>query len=43
MTNLGISYLKKNNPAKAQFYFREALKINPNNSLARSYLQNLGG
>ena len=42
MTNLGISYLKKNNPAQAQLYFREALKINPNNSLARSHLQNLG-
>ncbi len=43
LTNLGISYLKKNNSAQAQFYFREALKVNPNNSLARSYLQNLGG
>ncbi len=43
LTNLGITYLKKNDPTKAQFYFREALKINPNNSLARSYLQNLGG
>jgi serine/threonine-protein kinase len=43
LTNLGISYLKKNNPAQAQLYFREALKINPNNNLARSYLQNLGG
>ncbi|MBI5584403.1 MAG: tetratricopeptide repeat protein, partial [Deltaproteobacteria bacterium] len=43
LTNLGISYLKKNNPAQAQIYFREALKINPKNSLARSYLQNLGG
>jgi serine/threonine-protein kinase len=43
LTNLGISYLKKNNPAQAQSYFREALKINPKNSLARSYLQNLGG
>jgi Tfp pilus assembly protein PilF len=43
LTNLGICYLKKNNPAKAQLNFREALRINPNNSLARSYLQNLGG
>jgi eukaryotic-like serine/threonine-protein kinase len=43
LTNLGISYLRKNNPAQAQIYFREALKINPNNSLARSHLQNLGG
>jgi Tfp pilus assembly protein PilF len=43
LTNLGISYLKKNNPGQAQLYFREALKINPNNSLARSYLKNLGG
>ena len=43
LTNLGICYLKKNSPAQAQLYFREALKINPNNSLARSYLQNLGG
>jgi serine/threonine-protein kinase len=43
LTNLGISYLKKNIPAQAQIYFREALKINPQNSLARSYLKNLGG
>ena len=43
LTNLGISFLKKNNPTQAQIYFREALKINPNNGLARSYLQNLGG
>jgi serine/threonine-protein kinase len=43
LTNLGISFLKKNNPVQAQTYFREALKINPQNSLARSYLKNLGG
>ena len=43
LTNLGIGYLKKNNTGQAQIYFREALKINPNNTLAQSYLKSLGG
>lgn len=43
LTNLGIGYLKKNNTGQAQYYFKEALKINPNNTLAQSYLKSLGG
>jgi eukaryotic-like serine/threonine-protein kinase len=39
LTNLGIAFLKKNNPGQAQTYFKQAIGLNPNNSLARSYLQ----
>ena len=39
LTNLGILQLKKNNPNQAQTFFKQALGLNPNNSLARSYLQ----
>ncbi|MBI5586546.1 MAG: protein kinase, partial [Deltaproteobacteria bacterium] len=39
LTNLGIAYLKKNNPAQAQLFFKQAIGLNPNNSLARNYLQ----
>ena len=38
LTNLGIAYLRKNNPSQAQTLFRQALDLNPNNNVARSYL-----
>jgi CheY-like chemotaxis protein len=39
LTNLGICYLKKNNPAQAQFFFKQALDLNPENETARCYLK----
>lgn len=41
LTNLGISYLKKNNLQHAQFLFRQAMELNPKNTIARNYLKNL--
>ncbi len=38
LANLGIAYLKKNNVSQAQSLFRQALEINPNNSVARAQL-----
>ena len=38
LTNLGIAYLRKNNPTQAEMLFRQAVDLNPNNSVARSYL-----
>jgi eukaryotic-like serine/threonine-protein kinase len=43
LTNLGICHLKKNNPTQAQLLFRQALEMNPNNEVARSYLKSMGG
>ena len=40
-TNLGITYLKKNNVPQAQHLLKQALDLNPNNAIARSYLKNL--
>ncbi|MEW6187611.1 MAG: tetratricopeptide repeat protein, partial [Thermodesulfobacteriota bacterium] len=42
LTNLGFCYQKKNDLPKAQFYFREALKINPDNMIAQKYLKASG-
>lgn len=41
LTNLGMCYLKKNNPEQAQTLFRQALALNPNNSVAKSYVAGL--
>jgi eukaryotic-like serine/threonine-protein kinase len=38
LAHLGIAYLRKNNPTQAQMLFRQALDLNPNNSVARSYI-----
>ena len=43
LTNLGISYYKKNNISKAQSVFKDAIKLNPNNESAKMYLKSLGG
>jgi eukaryotic-like serine/threonine-protein kinase len=40
LTSLGIAYLRKNNPAQAQILLRQALDLNPNNNVARSYMAN---
>lgn len=42
LTNLGIAYLRKNNITQAQSLFRQALEINPNNTLARTQLASAG-
>ena len=39
LTNLGITYLKKNDPAQAQSFLTQALDLNPKNDLARNYLK----
>lgn len=41
LTNLGISYLRKNAPAQARTLFLEALDWNPKNEIARNYLNQL--
>jgi serine/threonine-protein kinase len=48
LTNLGISYLKKNMPDRAEALFKQALNINPANQVAKGYLatvslSNVGG
>jgi serine/threonine-protein kinase len=43
LTNLGVCHLKKNNVPQAQLLFKQALDLNPNNELARSYLKSTGG
>jgi hypothetical protein len=43
LTNLGFCYLKKNNYKQAQILFREALKLNPQNTIAQNYLNSIGG
>ncbi|MCE5336778.1 MAG: tetratricopeptide repeat protein [Desulfobacteraceae bacterium] len=42
LTNLGVTYLRKNNPSQAQGLFRQALDLNPGNSVARNYLASSG-
>jgi len=39
LTNLGVTYLKKNDPAQAKDFLQQALELNPNNDLARNYLK----
>lgn len=41
LTNLGISYLKKNNPGQAKSLFQQAMELNAKNNIARNYLKNL--
>jgi serine/threonine protein kinase/cytochrome c-type biogenesis protein CcmH/NrfG len=43
LTNLGICHLKKNNVSQARLLFQQALDLNPNNDLARTYLKSTGG
>ncbi len=38
LANLGIAYLKKNRPDRAQDLFTQALEINPANQVAKGYL-----
>jgi serine/threonine-protein kinase len=38
LTNMGFCYQKKNDLIKAESYFREAVKLNPNNMIAQKYL-----
>ncbi|MEN6486753.1 MAG: tetratricopeptide repeat protein [Syntrophobacteraceae bacterium] len=38
LTNLGVVYLKKEDPAQAQVFFKQALEQNPNNTAAKNYL-----
>ncbi len=40
LANLGVAYLAKKNVSQAQSLFRQALEINPNNSVARAQLAN---
>jgi serine/threonine-protein kinase len=42
ITNLGIIEMKKKNTTRARQLFKEALDLNPNNSIAKNYLTNLG-
>ena len=41
LTNLAVCHWKKNNPAQARTLFKEALNLNPDNELARNYLNTL--
>ncbi|MCU0573411.1 MAG: tetratricopeptide repeat protein [Syntrophobacteraceae bacterium] len=41
LTNLGLGHLKKMNLAEARKLFEEALKVNPDNQVARGYLRNM--
>lgn len=41
LTNLGLGHLKKANLAEARKLFEEALKVNPDNQVARGYLRNM--
>ena len=41
LTNLAVCHWKKNNPAQARMLLNQALDFNPNNELARSYLNML--
>ncbi len=40
--NMGICYQKLKNARRARVHFREALKLNPNNSVAMGYLKSKG-
>ncbi len=42
LTNLGILYIKNDNPEKARVLLKQALELNPKNGLARSYLTKMG-
>lgn len=41
LTNLAVCYWKKNDPTQARGLFKQALDLNPNNELARNYLNTL--
>lgn len=41
LTNLGIVQMKLNKPEEAKALFQQALEVNPNNRLAKSYLSKL--
>jgi eukaryotic-like serine/threonine-protein kinase len=43
LTNMGLCYIKKNNYQQAQLLLREALLINPKNTIAQNYLRSIGG
>lgn len=38
LTNLGICYLRKGSASQAQYYFKQAVAANPDNSVAKGYL-----
>ena len=43
LTNMGLCYIKKNNYQQAQLLLREALMLNPKNTIAQNYLRSIGG
>jgi eukaryotic-like serine/threonine-protein kinase len=43
LTNMGLCYIKKNNFQQAQVLLREALLLNPKNTIAQNYLRSIGG
>jgi eukaryotic-like serine/threonine-protein kinase len=43
LTNMGLCYIKKNNYPQAQALLREALRLNPKNTIAQNYLSSIGG
>ncbi len=43
LTNMGLCYIKKNNFQQAQLLLREALVLNPKNTIAQNYLKSVGG
>lgn len=43
LTNMGLCYIKKNNFQQAQLLLREALMLNPKNTIAQNYLRSIGG
>jgi Flp pilus assembly protein TadD len=43
LTNMGLCYVKKNDLKQAQNLLREALLLNPKNTIAQNYLKSIGG
>ncbi|MBI4763128.1 MAG: protein kinase [Deltaproteobacteria bacterium] len=43
LTNMSLCYIKKNNFQQAQLLLREALVLNPKNTIAQNYLKSIGG
>jgi eukaryotic-like serine/threonine-protein kinase len=43
LTNLGFCYLQKKNRKMAKILFSEAIRMNPQNAIAKNYLKSIGG
>ncbi|HSO71211.1 MAG TPA: tetratricopeptide repeat protein, partial [Thermodesulfobacteriota bacterium] len=41
LTNIGVVYLRKKNSRQARSYFQEAIRLNPQNTVARDYLKKM--